>query len=136
VALFEWSNTYSVSVATIDQQHQKLFAIMNELHAAMREGKGAQQAPRLLKELVKYTREHCAFEESLMERGGYPDLAAHKALHEKLTAEVVQMAAQIEGGDRSATLRLVQFLSTWLQKHILGNDKKYTPYVTAAPARR
>jgi hypothetical protein len=37
-AMFEWKRGYSVNIASIDAQHQQLFAIAAELHEAMRSG--------------------------------------------------------------------------------------------------
>jgi hemerythrin len=42
MALFNWNDSYSVKVAMCDQQHKKLFEIINELAEAMRQGKGQQ----------------------------------------------------------------------------------------------
>ena len=41
MALLTWTTEYSVAVEAIDKQHQKLFAMLNELHDAMKSGKGA-----------------------------------------------------------------------------------------------
>lgn len=128
VGLIDWSTAYSVKVETIDQQHKKLFSMVNELHEAARTGKGAQVVPRLLKDLLQYTRQHFAFEEAMMVRGGYPQVEAHKAEHEELTLRVVQMAREVEGRGLPAG-RLLFFLCDWLTQHILGHDKKNMPYV-------
>jgi hypothetical protein len=36
MALLTWSTEYSVAVEVIDKQHQQLFAMLNELHDAMK----------------------------------------------------------------------------------------------------
>ena len=38
--MFEWNHEYSVGIASVDAQHQKLFAIARELYAAMSAGQG------------------------------------------------------------------------------------------------
>ena len=38
MAFFEWDDNYSVGVAEIDQQHQRLIGLINELHEAMTQG--------------------------------------------------------------------------------------------------
>jgi hemerythrin len=38
MALFVWNDSYSVKVAMCDEQHKKLFAIINDLADAMRMG--------------------------------------------------------------------------------------------------
>jgi hemerythrin len=128
MALMEWTPAYSVEVEAIDLQHRKLFAMVNELHSASREGKGAQLVPRMLKDLVLYTQQHFAFEEQLMRKGGCPHYAEHKAEHEKLAKQVTEMAAALNNKGVTST-SLMFFLCNWLKEHISGHDKKYVPYV-------
>ena len=64
--MFEWSNNYSVGIGSIDAQHQNLFAIARELHAAMTAGQGKASLARILDRLVQYTAVHFAHEERLM----------------------------------------------------------------------
>ncbi len=129
MALLTWSTEYSVAVEAIDKQHQQLFAMLNELHDAMKAGKGAQEAPRILKKLVEYVCEHFALEEALMAEAHYPELARHKAEHDKLTSEVARMLQDIESGKTVLSMKLQGFLRSWLQEHILGTDKKYMSYL-------
>jgi len=68
MALLNWSKEYSVEVQSIDKQHQKLFDMLNDLHDAMKSGRGVQVGPAILKGLVKYAGEHFADEEKMMVR--------------------------------------------------------------------
>jgi hemerythrin-like metal-binding protein len=73
---------------------------------------------------------HFAAEERLMQQAGYPDLQSHKEAHEKLLAKVQDYQRRFQGGDRSVTAEISQFLMTdWLVKHILGMDELYAPYM-------
>lgn len=132
MALICWSTEYSVEVDSIDKQHQKLFAMLNGLHDAMKVGKGSQRVPLILGELVQYTREHFASEENLMLRAGYPDYDRHKAEHDKLTRDVMQMVRDFEQGKIALTIDMQDFLRQWLQTHIVSSDKKYTAHLRAA----
>jgi hemerythrin len=129
MALWNWSPEYSVEEDSLDRQHQELFRMLNDLHDAMKEGTGAQAAPGILKNLVQYVLEHFACEEALMAQAGYPDLARHKAEHDKLTDELAQILQDFESGKVALSMKLLQFLRTWLQDHILGCDKKYAPFL-------
>src|SRR5450631_952121 len=135
MALVEWSNEYSVEVQSIDAQHRKLFVMLNGLHDAMRAGQGSQAAPEILRNLVQYTREHFGQEEGMMSRAHYPDLASHKAEHDKLTGEVLRMVRDLDEGKAMLSMELLEFLRKWLQAHILDRDKKYTTHLQAAGMR-
>jgi hemerythrin len=119
-------------VDSIDKQHQKLFDMLNGLHEAMKVGKGSQTVPLILGKLVQYTREYFASEESLMLRARYTDYGKHKAEHNKLTMEVMQMVRDFEQGKIALSMDLQDFLSQWLQTHIVSSDKKYTCHLQAA----
>jgi hemerythrin len=135
MALLDWKTDYSVDVQSIDLQHKKLFGMVNELHEAMKSGKGSQIAPEILKRLVAYTREHFANEESMMLRAKYPAFASHKAEHDKLTTEVVKLVQDFDAGKVALSVKLLEFLRSWLQNHILSADKKYTSHLQAAGIR-
>ncbi len=135
MALLNWSREYSVEVQSIDKEHQKLFGMLNELHDAMKVGKGSEIAPAVLKRLVAYTCEHFANEEGMMVRTRYPDYARHKVEHDKLTSEVVNIVHDFDAGKVVLSMKLLDFLRAWLQSHILGCDKKYSSHLQAAGIR-
>ena len=132
--LLTWDDKFSVDVQSIDKQHQKLFAMLNELYDAMTQGKGSQLAPAILERLIDYTQEHFAAEEALMKQACYPDFASHKAEHEKLKAEVEKMLKDAEGasGLSMLSMPLLDFLRNWLRTHIAQRDKGYTCHLRAA----
>lgn len=135
MALLEWKSNYSVKVPSIDREHQTLLDMVNGLHDAMKSGQGSKVAPDILARLVDYTREHFAYEESLMLRARYPDYAAHKAEHTKLTQQVLKIKQDLDKGDSTITLSLAEFLSQWLRTHILDRDQKYSECLLAAEIR-
>jgi hemerythrin len=130
--MFEWNDSYSVKLPNIDGQHQKLFRIASELHAAMVAGKAQANVANLLDRLVQYVQVHFAYEERIMQQVGYPDFAAHKALHAELTRQVLQFQADLESGKQTLSVSLLHFLKKWLLNHIKNEDSKYAPFVKAA----
>ena len=48
MVLFEWDDTYSVNVGEIDEQHQKLVGMLNDLHEAMEQGKDKDALQEIL----------------------------------------------------------------------------------------
>jgi hemerythrin-like metal-binding protein len=130
--LVHWSTEFSVEVSSLDDQHRVLFDLINRLHEAMLDGNGEQAAPSILKRLLDYTRDHFSAEEALMVRTNYPDFSDHKAVHEKLTAELVVMCGEFERGETHLSTKLLGFLRNWLRVHILHMDKQYAKHMNAA----
>jgi hemerythrin len=133
--MFEWKPEYSVQIQAIDAQHQRLFALAGELHTAMSQGKGKAVLEQSLARLVDYTKVHFASEEQLMAKHSYPQLAGHKAQHEQLTAQVMDFQRKFRNGGTTLTVSLMTFLKNWLEHHIIGTDRQYSPYVRGPVAR-
>jgi hemerythrin len=128
----EWKPEYSVKIASIDNEHKKLFAMVNDLHDAMRLGEGSGKAPEVLTALVAYTKTHFANEEQYMQRAGYADFASHKAQHAQLTLQVYQIVTDLQDKKLALSLKLLSFLKEWLTKHIILCDMKYSSALEAA----
>lgn len=129
MSLMTWNDSYSVGVKTIDQQHTGLFAMVNELHTAMMNGHAKDVVGALLGKLIKYTLDHFAYEERMMGSAKYPQLADHHTHHVDLTRQVEEFMARYKRGDTTVNIELLQFLSDWLTKHILQEDKQYGPWM-------
>ena len=95
--MFEWQSKYGTGVGSVDAQHQTLFAAAEELYVAMSTGQGKAAVGRTLDRLVQYTATHFAHEERLMRLNDYPDLAAHKVQHDRLTAQVLAVSGGFPG---------------------------------------
>ncbi|ADH86015.1 bacteriohemerythrin [Desulfurivibrio alkaliphilus] len=131
MAMFEWKDEYSVNVREIDEQHKQLVSMINELHEAMMQQRAKDVLSGLLNKLVSYCASHFATEERLMQTHGYPDYAAHKVKHEKMTAKVLALQNDLKAGKMNLTVEVSQFLKDWLDKHILGTDKKYAAHLNS-----
>jgi hemerythrin len=132
MAFFEWNESLNVGVESINDQHKKLVAMVNDLHDAMQKGQGAAVLGKTLDGLVSYTKTHFAYEEKLFADTGYTDAAAHKQEHDKLTATVVSVQEKYNGGaGDNLSGSVMDFLKSWLVTHIQGTDKKYGPHLQA-----
>jgi len=127
MAFIEWNDSHSVGVQILDDQHKNLFKIVNELHAAMMRQEGKSAAGPLLEELLKFSQEHFATEEKMMEAAQYPGLAQHQAHHRELTRKAQEFAARYQRGESGLTIHLLKFLNEWLNTHIHEEDMSYVP---------
>jgi hemerythrin-like metal-binding protein len=134
MSMFEWKQEYSLAHGDIDGQHQKLFALANDLHTAMSMGQGKAAMSKTLAKLVDYTTMHFASEERLMQKHQYPDYLAHKAEHDKLTAQVVELQKEFDAGRGVLTVGLLQFLKDWLRQHIGETDRKVAAFLNSQAA--
>lgn len=122
--LIVWKSSYEGGNPEIDQQHQKLVEIINDLHDAMMLGKGMQIMNQILESLIAYTAFHFDAEEKWMADNRYAHVSEHNVLHEKLTSQVLIFKEEFESNALSNTVRANNFLKTWLTDHILEEDLK------------
>ncbi len=129
--LINWSDSYSVKVKEIDNQHKKLIEIINNLHDHMKNGKGREQVGPILDELVKYTVYHFSFEEKLFAQHNYPESKVHVRQHSDLIERVNNYIDDFKAGKGVLPMDLMDFLKRWLMEHISGADKKYSSFFNA-----
>lgn len=130
MALFTWSNLYSVGNNTMDSHHQKLFDIINRLHADLLAKKGQDALALTLKELLDYTKYHFGAEEDLMKRANYPGYDDQKKAHETFIAQIVQYQTDLKNGKSlMVSANITNTLVNWLSAHIAQMDKNYKNYL-------
>ncbi len=125
---FAWKPEYSVSVSILDAQHKKLFALAQNLHDAMRAGRGRDVLGHCLGELVDYTKTHFREEEQLLASHGYRELPEHRSQHAQLIAKISEFQAEFATGNAMITIDLMDFISGWIAGHIKGTDMLYADF--------
>ncbi|MGR3176373.1 MAG: hemerythrin domain-containing protein [Candidatus Scalindua sp.] len=90
---------------------------MHELYNAMADGKGKEVLERILDNLASYANFHFAAEKTEMVKHKYPDYEAHRGKHQAMLGKV------------TLTNEVSDFLSDWLNKHIVGTDQQYSSFM-------
>ncbi|OWW19650.1 bacteriohemerythrin [Noviherbaspirillum denitrificans] len=124
MAYLVWSDDLAVGNNFIDGDHKKLIDMVNRLHTVMAEGKGKDVMDKVLHNLITYTQEHFRREEELMQKMRYEGLADHKAEHEKLLNQVLDLQKKFESGAATLSIQVLHFLRDWLINHIGKSDKE------------
>lgn len=121
----------SVGVPALDEDHKKLLALVNELHSVVRKQAAPDVIERVMRDLASYVDYHFEAEERLMRLCRYPDLEAHQASHETLRKQVIALGERFAREGYAVRLKMFDFLSDWLMRHILGEDMKYRDAMAA-----
>lgn len=127
MALIIWDESLSVHVKKIDEQHQKLIQLINDLHEAMRQRKTNEALGKIIDELIAYTTSHFLTEETYFEQFQYIDRLAHKRRHSEFVKKVGEFQKEFTSGKLMLSMEIMTFLKDWLVNHIQGEDKKYVP---------
>ncbi|HCL55912.1 MAG TPA: hypothetical protein DHW82_02760 [Spirochaetia bacterium] len=117
---------YSVKVEKMDEHHQHLLGIMNELYVAIKNKKAKDVLLKLVTDLVEYTKYHFGAEETLMKQYSYPGLPEQKVQHQKFVEKISDAKEDLERGKAlSLSTHLMTFLRDWFINHIMKIDGQY-----------
>ncbi len=133
--LFPWKREYSIYVNEIDQQHQNLIKILNDLASAMSKGKGKDVLGETLNELIDYTVYHFSEEEKYFDQINYPNAEEHRKEHKLFIEDVLKFKANYEEEKVVLTIELMRYLKDWVIHHINGVDKEFGRYLRDSKVR-
>jgi len=128
MSFITWEDTTSAHVKEIDDQHGTLISLINELHEWREAGEKEAFLGDVFEELINYTRYHFSAEERRMKQFSYIGSLEHKREHDDFTEKVLSMKEKYDKGESALSSEVCSFLKDWLTNHILGTDKKYTPF--------
>lgn len=132
----DWDQSYSVGVEELDEHHQYFFCLTNILQNAIKEGTQKSAIGMLLSELSGYAHYHFTREEELMERAKYQELARHRREHEIFVDRLGKLSKDFQSANGEIGLAMLDFVRSWLVKHIQQVDKRYSAQVKAYVTKR
>ena len=133
--LFEWHDEYSVGVGVLDEHHRHIFQLLNRLHEAMLLDQGPAALGFLLDELIVFVRWHFAAEELMMQAFGFSEALAHELDHERQLRVLLELREQYAGGREELVTPLVEYMGSWLIRHIVTTDRHYSAFFVERGAK-
>jgi len=130
--IIKWSEQLSVKISLFDQEHKNLIGIINKLFDAMSKGEGHKELDTILDELISYTITHFKHEEEALQKYNFPGLAEQKKQHEAFVKKIEDTKKEYDGGAIALTMPLIDFLTSWIQNHILKTDSGYSEFLLKA----
>ena len=131
MAIIEWTDELSVHVKQIDQEHQQLVELINNLHDAMKARAGKEAVGISIDCLNKYTEFHFGAKEALMKKYGYLSSTVHRAEHRAFVAKTQEFAKGYATGKLLLSMDVMSFLKVWLTEHICKVDKELGKYLNS-----
>lgn len=115
----------------MDQGHQRLMDLINQLAYGMENGKSKEFCSATLQQFIDEIRIHFLHEEQLMDQHRYPKSAEHRSLHAMLLKDVLAFKESYDSGDTAEFITLLVILDNWLNRDIMGADKALADFVAA-----
>lgn len=123
--LIEWENKYSLNIKEIDQQHKKLFDIINILYDSVVCKKSEYVIDQTISDLKEYSLVHFKTEEKYVAKLSPEEEQEHLEEHKNFTLKIDGFRKDYLKSTSILSLEVMYFLKNWLNDHILVKDKMY-----------
>lgn len=127
----------------LDAPRKELTDLYRRIAGACDIGDGASRVRERTRTFLLYARWHFAEEEKGMRAVAYPNVAAHKAEHDRLLQDAEDFIESVGGGLHGADcLAIARYFRFWLNRHSAGPDRSFAEFLVtrdsapAEPARR
>jgi len=128
-SLPSWKKKHDIGSPRLDTQHKEMLDAVYALHKAFQDGKDEHALGKMFQQLIKCTERHFAEEEQTMQAAGYPEFPKHKAEHDSLHQQVLDLQKRINAGKEVFNIEVIYFLRHWVMRHIINADKKYGTFL-------
>ena len=123
--MLEWNDKYSVGISIIDEQHKKLFGLINKTFYVEGHGGSKIALMQIIEQMTDYAIKHFKAEESYMREFNYPEYHDHKKEHDGFFDKTLVFFDKVIKDDRHVSNELHEYLTQWLVNHIQGTDRQY-----------
>lgn len=127
IVVFPWNKNFETGIRTIDEQHKKLFLLVNKLANSLVHENRIEVA-EVFDELADYATYHFSEEERIwseyfQQQDGW--MQVHSQTHYSFLPDILKIRENAEINHWQDTIEhVLQFLIRWLALHILDDDKK------------
>jgi len=123
---------HKVGIQEIDDQHEKLAILLNELYTIMSETQYYEEIETIVTKVINYAQLHNRTEEKLFIKYNYPEklkhIQEHRNFMDKMSRAGEEYMTAFKSGDGnvgSASVKIWWTLKTWYHEHILNDDKAF-----------
>jgi len=132
--IFPWDKNFETGIAIIDEQHQQLVHILNQLAAHLANRSTPLTLNKIFNELADYADYHFKTEEKIWTTHFKDDdwYTSHEKTHQSFTNKIKTLKDnEISKPLDDVIHDVVSYLSHWLAYHILDTDKRMAKVVLA-----
>jgi len=123
----KWTPELSLDHSLIDEQHQKLFDIVNALIKNVNANE--ESIKETLVELKTYSELHFAEEEAILKERNYPGLEDHKFEHRFFIRRISSFCKEVVDENKKLSEKMLEFLADWVKHHTFEEDLDYKKYL-------
>ncbi|MBI5415946.1 MAG: hemerythrin family protein [Candidatus Omnitrophica bacterium] len=134
--MLTWNDAYATGITDIDEQHKRLFGVINEFGAAVDRGEGEMKIGKTMKFLAHYAKVHFNFEEICMAKYRCPVALQNKKAHSSFLESYKKYTDRlaVEGCTEKLLREVQRMCEDWLADHICKIDTHLKGCVSKAGA--
>ncbi len=130
MGLLLWDDSLRINIEEIDDQHENLFKVINQLHESLNQNGEEKDQKPVLNSFLEFIMLHYATEEQWMRKYDYPDYEDHKSKHQEYVLEIKQLVRKYKKENSELPAKdILLSLAGWHSKHIIDYDKKFGRFV-------
>ncbi len=119
---FIWQDNYQMNDAVMDNQHQELFTLANQLVSSV----NREELTQNIQLIYRHVKEHFNAEEELMDQSGYRHYKGHAREHNVMLEKLAEIDHKIMNDDWKQS-DIQEFVDKW-GKHIINSDMAFNVY--------
>lgn len=121
----KWKDNYETGISLIDNEHKKLFEILDEAFEEVAEEQRDDKIKKVLTHLYNFMKEHFKKEEAFMHELNYPLVKDHVRIHQNIIQECNKLLQEVnQTNPELFEKKLAQLIDEHIINHILVEDKK------------
>lgn len=118
----EWSEEQAVFVPEMDEEHEALFRVSEELRQALLMGEPRERLDMLVGRLSTKLAAHFQHEERLMRFSRYAAYDWHERQHQTARLKLAAMRDSLRGVGRESVFETLEAMTAWMVDHIAVAD--------------
>jgi hemerythrin len=135
MAFMKSDDILPTGIPAIDNQHQLLVSVVNEMHDQILNCKTLEEerllTGKFLEDLQEYAQIHFATEEEILLNNNYSELARHQAEHRLFINEIQRIRGSHSKGELALSFDVFLFARAWIANHINVSDQEYIQFITS-----
>ncbi|MGN7613222.1 bacteriohemerythrin [Magnetococcales bacterium HHB-1] len=133
-----WSSEYAIGIGEMDEQHQNLFKIINDLIDLVRKEQHEDNLKLMsdffFLEVSAYIHTHFDDETALMRQHEFPGLEEHLEQHQEISDRINQLEQDLEQDlsfeeRRDRLFSVIRFMHRWVKEHTQTEDMVYGRFI-------
>lgn len=120
--LISWDKKYLLGIDEIDQQHEQIIKLANQLFANLKNDKSKKEIKESLKSFIDFTSYHLSVKEKYFEDFDYPQKDSYVSNYQKFIKEMEQFQKDYLSSKVKFLDDIVNKMKGWLFEQLLSNQ--------------